>query len=127
MDSSVLPCSIDADDFDNDLLLDIVFAVCKSDLIDVIFGIGNGSFENLNFYSSGVNSVHRSVSTMDINSIGVLLGQGNGTFSTVTLFQLEYGSNPFSTVFGDFNGDGKLDMAVVNNGSDSLSILLQTC
>ena len=63
----------------------------------------------------------------DTNSISVLLGHGNGTFSTVKLLQLEYGTNPFSTVFGNFNDDKKLDMAVANNGSDSLSILLRTC
>ena len=28
---------------------------------------------------------------------------------------------------GDFNNDRKLDIAVANNGTDSLNILLQTC
>jgi hypothetical protein len=34
------------------------------------------------------------------------------------------GSNPFSVAVGDFNGDGKLDLAVANEGSDTVSILL---
>jgi uncharacterized repeat protein (TIGR01451 family) len=34
------------------------------------------------------------------------------------------GTNPVGPVFGDFNGDGKLDIAVVNIGSNNVSILL---
>ena len=142
LNSTISPCSLAAGDFDNDLQLDIVFADCKSDMIGVILGRGNGSFGNLKFYSSNSNSLRNSIASMDINndtnldiivtnqdsnSIGVIFGYGNGTFGSVILFQLEYGSNPFSTMFGDLNGDGKVDMAMINNGTDSLSVLLQTC
>jgi uncharacterized repeat protein (TIGR01451 family) len=34
------------------------------------------------------------------------------------------GSSPQSVVVGDFNGDGKLDLAVLNTGSNNVSILL---
>jgi uncharacterized repeat protein (TIGR01451 family) len=34
------------------------------------------------------------------------------------------GANPNSLVTGDFNGDGKLDLAVLNTGSNTISILL---
>jgi hypothetical protein len=34
------------------------------------------------------------------------------------------GTNPDSAAVGDFNGDGKLDLAVANEGSDNVSILL---
>jgi len=34
------------------------------------------------------------------------------------------GTNPTAVVAGDFNGDGKLDLAVVNQGSGDVSILL---
>ena len=33
-------------------------------------------------------------------------------------------TNPFSVAVGDFNGDGKQDLAVANDGSDNVSILL---
>jgi hypothetical protein len=36
------------------------------------------------------------------------------------------GSLPFSVAVGDFNGDGKLDLAVANGGSNTVSILLGT-
>ncbi|MDO9213043.1 MAG: FG-GAP-like repeat-containing protein, partial [Methylococcales bacterium] len=35
------------------------------------------------------------------------------------------GVNPFSVTTGDFNGDGKLDMAVANFGSHTVSVLLR--
>jgi len=34
------------------------------------------------------------------------------------------GSSPLSIAAGDFNGDGKIDLAVANSGSNSISILL---
>src|SRR5713101_3856278 len=34
------------------------------------------------------------------------------------------GSNPSSVAVGDFNGDGRLDLAVANAGSDTVSVLL---
>ena len=37
---------------------------------------------------------------------------------------LSVGSDPRGIVIADFNGDGKPDMAIVNRGSDSISILL---
>lgn len=33
------------------------------------------------------------------------------------------GTNPTAVVLGDFNGDGKLDVAIANNGSSNVSIL----
>jgi VCBS repeat protein/FG-GAP repeat protein len=34
------------------------------------------------------------------------------------------GSNPHSVAVGDFNGDGKLDLALANSGSNNVSVLL---
>jgi hypothetical protein len=52
----------------------------------------------------------------------VLLGNGNGTFGAPT--QVNVGSTPIGFAAGDFNGDGKIDLAVVDNPADQLSILL---
>jgi hypothetical protein len=40
---------------------------------------------------------------------------------------MDYGSLPLSVAVGDFDNDRKLGFAVVNEGTDSLKILLQTC
>ncbi|CAF5035540.1 unnamed protein product, partial [Rotaria sp. Silwood1] len=136
------PCSMAVGDFNNDTRVDIVFASSDADSVGIILGCGNGSFGNLMMYSTNSSSSEYTLAVEDINNdtildivvaihdtnyLGVLLGQGNGTFASIILFPLEYGSHPFSIVIGDFNNDRKLDFAVANNGTDSLNILLQTC
>ena len=56
------------------------------------------------------------------NTVAVLLGNGDGTFQPARTFAV--GTNPTSVVAGDFNGDGKLDLAVANAGSNTISVLL---
>lgn len=56
------------------------------------------------------------------NTIGVLLGNGSGGFGTPTAYTV--GDVPKSVVIGDFNNDGRADLAVSNNDSNSVSILL---
>ena len=52
------------------------------------------------------------------NSAGVLLGNGDGTFKPVSSFPTSASGN--SAVFlGDFNGDSKLDLAVVTGSCDA--------
>ena len=60
--------------------------------------------------------------TFYVTTISVLLGKGNGTFSPEVTYSV--GSGPYAVVIGDFNGDGKPDIATANYASGSVSILL---
>ena len=55
-------------------------------------------------------------------SVSILLGDGSGNFSLNST--IAAGENAKSVAVGDFNGDGKLDLAVANNLSNTVSILL---
>jgi Calx-beta domain/FG-GAP-like repeat len=65
------------------------------------------------------------VNGIDLNSsngnVAVLLGDGTGTFNTPVATQV--GLGPGSLISGDFNGDSKVDLALVNSGSASCSLL----
>jgi len=57
------------------------------------------------------------------NQISVLLNKGNGLFEPFTTYSLP--TSPEAVVTGDFNNDGKADVAVVNfGGSGTISVLL---
>jgi uncharacterized protein (TIGR03437 family) len=49
-------------------------------------------------------------------SVAILLGHGDGTFGPAMNFPA--GPEPISIALGDFNGDGKLDLAVGNSGGN---------
>lgn len=47
--------------------------------------------------------------------VTVLVGNGDGTFTLSQIINVAAGAGPVAGVLGDFNGDGKLDLAFVNN------------
>ncbi|CAF3329126.1 unnamed protein product [Rotaria sp. Silwood2] len=105
-------------------------------------GASTPTFSAKTDFTTGSNP--RGVSTGDFNgdgkpdlavanntatSVSVLLnttttGASTPTFTAKTDFTA--GTNPVSASIGDFNGDGKLDLAVVNNASTSVSVFLNT-
>ena len=58
------------------------------------------------------------------NNILLYLGNGDGTFKPP--ISVAVGQSPDSVEVGDFNADGKLDLAVTNFEGNTVTILLQT-
>ena len=57
-------------------------------------------------------------------NVSVLLGNGDGTFRAKINYAV--GSGPISIALGDLDSDGKLDFAVANRYSDTVSIFINT-
>jgi hypothetical protein len=58
------------------------------------------------------------------NSLTILLGNGDGTFSEAGGSPITVGTNPRGIATGHLNGDAHIDLAVVNPGNNTVSILL---
>jgi hypothetical protein len=146
--------SVAVGDFNGDGKLDLV-AASGGDTVSILLGAGTGSFGAKTDFGTG--SGPYSVAVGDFNgdgnldlavtnsgdsfagepiidprTVSILLGTGTGSFGAKTDFGTD--SLPVSVAVGDFNGDGKLDLAVANLGSffvsdpgpATVSILLNT-
>ena len=64
------------------------------------------------------------VTNFNGSTVSILLGNGTGGFTAATGSPITVGTFPEGIVTGDFNGDGKADLAVATISSNSVSILL---
>lgn len=61
----------------------------------------------------------------DGDSVAVLFGNGDGTFvEPPSVFSLEDSSGPRAIVLADFDGNGSMDVAVANEVSNNVAVLL---
>ncbi len=125
--------ALTAGDFTGDGHLDLV--VTETDGFQLLVGDGHGTFEPANPVALGnigvlVQGDFTGDGRLDLaasngsEGVLVLLGNGDGTFQPQSETPNVVGSNPEAIVAGDFNGDGRLDAAVVDSGSDDISVLL---
>jgi len=113
---------------------------CSQQAVSVFIGKGDGTFATHVDYAVGPLPDDLSLVTGDFNGdgkqdlalaviqcpnfcegvIAVLLGNGDGTFQSPVNSSAGSSSPPFAIAVGDFNGDGKLDLAVTQcpNGTD---------
>ncbi|MGA2500623.1 MAG: VCBS repeat-containing protein [Tepidisphaeraceae bacterium] len=137
------PTCVVTGDFNGDGKLDLAVANYGSNSVSILTGTGNGAFAPKVDYATGSHPV--SVATGDFNgdgkldlavanedsdSVSILMGHGDGTFAAKTDFtthSLDDGvitASPDWVAVGDFNSDGKLDLAVANYAGDDVSILM---
>ncbi|MDQ3749603.1 MAG: VCBS repeat-containing protein [Acidobacteriota bacterium] len=136
-----VPYSVTTGDFNEDGRLDLATANAFSNTVSVLLGDGAGGFSAAtNFPVGGIapfsvtagdfngdGRLDLAVANASVfsNTVSVLLGNGAGGFSAATIFPV--GNGPRSVTTGDFNGDGRLDLAVANASSTFVSVLLNTC
>jgi hypothetical protein len=132
------PYSLVAADFNGDGKLDIAVSGGPSfDHVGILIGNGDGTFQTPVMYATG--AVPYGIATGDCNgdgkldlatanygsgtnTVSVLLGNGDGTFQSHV--DDATGVGPASLTLGDFNGDGKLDIAAANVKANTVSVLL---
>ena len=133
------PASIAVGDFNGDGKPDMAVVGFFSNTMSVFLNNGDGTFtpktsaipstvtlnEPLNVVAADFNRdgiLDLAVANFNSDSVTILLGKGNGTFTQQA--SPATGSGPEAIAVADFNGDGKLDLAVTNSNSGNVTILL---
>jgi hypothetical protein len=91
-------------------------------LTDQDWGVGNSPVAIVTGVFNGHGIPDLAVANQSSNTVSILLGEGNGTFTPATT--LTTGNSPSALAVGDFNGDGNLDLIVANSADSSLSVFL---
>jgi hypothetical protein len=85
-------------------------------------GIATGDFNGDGIPDLAIANSYNGTNTDSSTSITIFLGNGDGTFTQGT--SPTTGNEPYAIAVSDFNGDGILDLAVLNQASNNVTILL---
>lgn len=140
------PVSLAKTDFNGDGPLDLVTANVGVGSASVLLGKSGGGFNPKT--DLGTDTEPIAVTAADFNadgkadfltanigysyyyysgyfpSLSLRLGKGDGTFGN--LFSFALGSVPGGVATGDFNSDGRIDLAIANPGDNKVMVLLQS-
>ncbi len=125
------PESIAAGDFDGNGKQDLAVANISSNNVTILLGDGSGNFNPAATSPEAAGVGPRSVVVGDFdgnaradlavangytNDVTILLGDGSGNFNPAATSPAAAGNIPSSLATGDFDADGRQDLAVANNG-----------
>ena len=131
------PRAVAVGDFNGDGIADLAVVNYGSNTVSTLLGDGSGGFTLGSTTTVGTSPA--AVAVGDFNgdgiadlavvnsassSVSILLGTGSGGFAPAPGSPITVGKNPMAVAVGDFNGNGNADLAVVNTGSNTMSILL---
>lgn len=139
--SGLGPHNLVSDDLNGDGAWDLVVTAQNADVVGVLLGNGDGTFDDAVFTPMG--SVPKATSVGDVDgdgradlvtanthgnypdgsaptSLTVLLGNGDGTFDPG--FDLANDLSPFAVAIADLDGDGTNEIATANWHSDDVKV-----
>jgi Flp pilus assembly secretin CpaC len=137
------PIALTAADFNSDGHLDLAIVNQTTNDVSILLGNGNATFTQATGSQGAsplaVGQRPVAIATGDLNNdshpdlvvanqtdntVSVLLGNGDGTFTQATNSPLTTGQGPTAVTVADFNADGNQDIAVTDPQTDSVSVFL---
>lgn len=133
------PIAMTASDFNSDGNLDLAIVNQTTRDVSILLGNGNGTFTQATGSPLATGQLPVAIATGDLNndshadlvvvnqtdnSLSVLLGNGDGTFTAAINSPLATGQAPTAVTIADFNADGNSDIAATDPLTDSVSVFL---
>src|SRR6185437_6794275 len=125
-------------DFNNDGKLDLTATSQSNNNLYFLAGVGDGTFLPAQAIRIGLPSYVVGVGDFNADAkldlaiasgtgeIGVILGNGDGTFQATQQIAFPNSTFPFEVVVGNFNTGGGLGIAVADNSAGTVEILIPT-
>lgn len=136
------PTSVSLGDLNQDHTIDIIVVNHDTSTVGLFFGYGNGTFsmqkihplipaiDTVSIIVSDINNdTFLDIVTTDYSTLNsyirILYGFGDGNFTFPKLYSTGLSSRPTMIATGDFNNDGKVDLATSDYSQGGIGIFIQ--